>query len=994
MNKIRIQSLVILIMMSTGLKLSAQNKYSHNTPGSTCYFEYLKYNATTNANNKPYIFIICKENESVDSAFTNDTIRNIPLFYNYNFLYIPNRGGTTLHKLECITSIANLITSSKNVNPQNMFLFINDKSINRSDPVLKNEVGYAFRSIQLASEQVNSNVSLSTNFKASLEADVDKNDMEVGSFYVDETSEEEDDFSMNIKSVKTYFGAPKTFGFTLSGVVRDRSTGEALPFGNILVKGTSVVAQSNADGFFTLNKVPSDTCTLVISYMGYDKTEIFLNPSLPKKNFVIELTAAVTSLKAATIISSKEEVVMQKKEEVSIIKMTPKKLEQLPNLGEKDIMRSFQLMPGVSASNESSSGLYVRGGTPDQNLVLYDGFAVYQVDHLYGFYSAFNANAIKDVQLYKGGFESRFGGRLSSVTEITGKDGNQKKFNIGADVSLLSMNFWTEIPIGKKFSSIITYRRSYKGFLYNKIFEKFNSSTTSSDPRPAGPGGNRFSQETTVTSYFYDVNGKFTYRPNEKDVISLSIFNGTDKLDNSVDNSNVPSFGGGNGSFGFSSTDLTKYGNFGTSLKWGRKWDSKLYSNTILSYSNFFSDRDRSQQMSLIDSNGESTTRNNGVFENNDLKDVSLKTDVQWDAFSFAQFQAGAFVTDYRIKYTYAQNDTSTVLDKDDHSVLIGTYLQGKIKFYEDKFTFTPGVRYSYFSGSGETYVEPRASLSYSLTEHFSLKSAYGKYYQFANRMTREDILSGSKEFWLLSNGSSVPVSSSIHYITGLSYENNKWLFSAEAYYKELEGLTEYSIRFNPSPTGVSYDENFYTGKGYAKGIEFLAQRKVGTVNGWISYTLGETKNKFEVYSSKYFSANQDVTNEFKIVTMYKRRRWDFAATLVYATGRPYTAPSGAYSVTLLDGNTSDYFTVTSKNGMRLPDYHRLDLSANYKILAGIKGDRKRKEIGYIGLSLFNVYNRTNIWYKQYTIEDGNIIETNVNYLGFTPNLTLSFKLW
>ncbi|MBL0008431.1 MAG: TonB-dependent receptor [Saprospiraceae bacterium] len=567
----------------------------------------------------------------------------------------------------------------------------------------------------------------------------------------------------------------------------------------------------------------------------------------------------------------------------------------------------------MSASNESSSGLYVRGGTPDQNLVLYDGFTVYQVDHLYGFYSAFNANALKDVQLYKGGFESRFGGRLSSVTEITAKDGSQKKANFGGDLSLLSLNVWAEIPIGDKISSIVTFRKSYKGPLYNKIFDKFNSSsnTTSTQPVMSGPGGGRFMQDTKVTSYFYDVNGKFTYRPNDKDVISLSIFNGTDKLDNSIDNSDLPSFGGFTPAFSFSSTDLTKYGNFGTSLKWSRKWNPKLYGNTLISFSNYFSDRDRSQEMTRTNSDGETTTTNNGIFENNDLKDYSIKSDYQWDAFTFAQLQFGGFATQYDIKYTYAQNDTSTVLDRHDNSVLAGGYFQSETKLFKDKIRLLPGIRASYFQQSGKMYYEPRASLSYSIVDRVTLKGAIGKYYQFANRVTREDILSGSKDFWLLSDGNSVPVSSAVHYIAGVSYETNQWIASVEAYYKEIEGLTEYSLRFNPSPQGVSYQEN-YSGYGYARGLEFLLQRQIGKLNGWVSYTIGEARNHFDVYSTDYYPANQDVTHEFKIVSL-QIEAMGFFSLLGVCDRKALYGSFRSICCSLLDGSTADYFTVTSK---------------------------------------------------------------------------------
>jgi hypothetical protein len=191
----------------------------------------------------------------------------------------------------------------------------------------------------------------------------------------------------------------------------------------------------------------------------------------------------------------------------------------------------------------------------------------------------------------------------------------------------------------------------------------------------------------------------------------------------------------------------------------------------------------------------------------------------------------------------------------------------------------------------------------------------------------------------------------------------------------------------------MDFNENFFNGYGYAKGIELLAQKNTGNLNGWISYTLGEAKNNFKEYSDTWFPANQDVTHEFKIVGIYKYRRWDFSADWIYASGRPYTAPSGAYTINLLDGTSRDFFTVTSKNGIRLPDYHRLDISATYKLLMGRRSDKRRRELGTVSISLFNVYNHRNIWYKQFLIEEGEILETNVNYLGITPNFTLSLKL-
>ena len=552
------------------------------------------------------------------------------------------------------------------------------------------------------------------------------------------------------------------------------------------------------------------------------------------------------------------------------------------------------------------------------------------------------------------------------------------------------MNFFAEVPIGDKFSSFIAFRKSYQGALYQALFDKFNKRSSTSAPVNQNPFG-RFSQNQDIVSYFYDLNGKFTYRPGDKDIISLSIFNGTDNLDNSF-SSGIPSFGQYNSNFSTSSTDLTRYGNVGSSLKWSRKWNSKLYGNTIISYSNYYSHRDRSQNRTLFNPNNESSSSRSGLLENNDLKDFSFKSDYQWDISNSNQIQFGGFGTYFKIRYTYAQGDTATILDRNGKALLSGVYLQDKLKFLNDKLQFLPGIRTSYFQTTSKVYYEPRASLSYNLTDWLILKGAYGKYYQFANRVTREDILSGSTDFWILSDGKSVPISSSIHYIAGISYESKNYTFSAEGYYKLIQNLTEYSLRINASPMGINYNENFFNGYGFSRGVEFLAQRNSGNLNGWISYTLGEARNHFDVYSSSYYPANQDVTHEFKIVGLYKYKRWNFSANWIFATGRPYTAPSGAYSITLLDGTEKDYFTVTSKNSLRLPDYHRLDIAANYKLLMGKSGDKKRREIGYIGFSLFNVFNHLKIWYKQYTIESGKVLETNVNYLGITPNLTISLK--
>ena len=452
--------------------------------------------------------------------------------------------------------------------------------------------------------------------------------------------------------------------FLLSGEIADSDNGERIPFATIMVEGTTKGVTSDQNGHFALEKVPADTAVIVISYLGYHTKKIELTPQKENPSLFVEMKLQSVGITEVFVNGRKDDKALQQSTIEQKIKMSPIALKILPNIGEKDIMRGFQLMPGVSASNEGSAGMYVRGGTPDQNLILYDGFTVYNVDHLYGFYSAFNSNAIKDVQLHKGGFDSKFGGRLSSVTEITGKDGNSKKVSAGAEVSLLSTNAYVEIPKGDKFTSLFAFRRSYQGYLYDKITSLSKASSGSSNSFVMGRGN------SDNSSYFYDLNGKITYKASDKDVFSLSIFNGTDYLDNTPHfglrgGGGAPPGGGslGGGSISMSNTDYTRYGNVGASFKWTRKISETLTSTSLISISDYYSTRDERRSIT-VDLNGVSTIMKSGILENNNLIDLSLKNDWKYIYDDKNIFEYGAFGTYYAIDYTYQQNDTLTILNK------------------------------------------------------------------------------------------------------------------------------------------------------------------------------------------------------------------------------------------------------------------------------------------------------------------------------------------
>ncbi len=791
---------------------------------------------------------------------------------------------------------------------------------------------------------------------------------------------------------------PTRSNFTLKGVIKDKNTGETLPFANILVRGSTNGTTSNVDGYFTLFRVPTDTVILDVSYIGYRNLSFRLHPDMDMDNILVPMIDFGVQLVEVVVQAEREEQLIQASTGISQVGISPAALATLPSFGEKDIFRSLQLLPGISGTNESSSGLYVRGGTPDQNLILFDGFTVYHVDHLFGFFSAFNSNAIKDVQLHKGGFDAEFGGRLSSVVELTGKDGNTEQFNMGAGLSLLSYNGFIEAPFAKgKGSFLVAGRRSFQSQFYSNLFESFTENNQTEAQGGGGgrggPGGRFGFQEVKPNSYFYDLNAKVTYRPSSDDVISLSFFNGQDNLDNSrnTDNSSFGGrFGGGNGNINFQSnnTDLTNWGNWGASAKWSHRWSDRFYTNANLSYSNYYSERDRRNE-TTIDRGDSTITRTNGNYEYNDLRDVTFKIDNEWKVAQNNQLEFGIQSTYHDIIYEYTQNDTISVLDRADEAYTNSIYLQDRHTF-NNKLILKGGVRASSYSLTNQVYLEPRASLSYLLTDRIKLKGAWGKYYQFATRVVREDIQQGSRDFWLLANDENVPISSAFHYIGGISYETPSLLFDVEAYYKTLDGLSEYTTRFVPSGFGpgrsLNYEEFFFSGTGIAKGIEFLAQKKVGKITGWIGYTLGEVKYDFEAFGDEPFSANQDQTHELKIIGNYKRNKWTFGATFIYATGRPYTAPTGYYEVPLLDGTTADFFEVSAKNGLRLPDYHRFDISATYDFNLGLSK-------ASMGLSIFNFYDRSNVWYKEYEVIEGELLETNVSLLDFTPSLFFSWSL-
>ena len=790
----------------------------------------------------------------------------------------------------------------------------------------------------------------------------------------------------------------------IGGKINDINSGESLPYAKVTIKDTNRTTTANQDGSFTILNIPVGSI-LVINKMGYESKEIKV--SSDTKRLIINLyKLEKDSLIEDVVVVGSVNSNMMQQSGISQFSLSPDLTRSLPNLGEQDIFRSMQLLPGVSGSNESSSGLVVRGGTIDQNLVLFDDFTVYHVDHVFGFFSAFNNNAIKDVQFYKGGFGAKYGGRMSSVVDITGKDGNTEQFGIGASVSLLSTNAVVEQPFADGAGSfILTGRKSYQSDLYNDILESVTGENQNAQAGTSTPGQfalGRFSIEPE--SYFYDMNAKLTYRLPNDDKFSISFYNGADELDNSrdvdgnADISRLCELFDGNGPFGgtfceeeisfaVGTIDLSEWGNTGISAKYSHQWNDRLDTNFVISASEYFSYRDRliNTQVIYEDSDDEPTTGESSSNEDNQLDDFTVKIENdyylnQWNTLSF-----GLQYTQQNIDFSLIQNG-DLVLETKNEGATSTVYIEDEIVI--NALTVIPGLRVSKYSINDEVYTEPRLSISYELNDTTQLRAAFGDYHQFALSVARQSIEEGPRNFWTLADGETIPVSKSSHFILGTTHYVGNYNFNIELFHKEYEGLSEFTQQTRPirneDGTGLTLilEQEFHTGSGTASGVELFLQKNIGDLTGWVGYTFSEVIYDFPTVSDTTYFADQDATNEFKTVLMYRWGDWDLASTFIYATGRPYTEVLG-----VVEDTFPPTYEVGPKNDLRYDDYHRLDLSFTYNF-------SRRGLDGQAGLSIFNLYDRKNQWYTEYEIIEGEILETEITYRGFTPSLFFKVDLY
>ena len=791
-----------------------------------------------------------------------------------------------------------------------------------------------------------------------------------------------------------------THGVRIAGTVQSPD-GSRLPGATVRIFGTALITATDDDGAYVLDATRPPGRLILFAelpdFTSDDATLEVTGPLSTRIDFILTPTFASD----VTVIA--EVPMLDATDDVSRIELAPEQVSVLPSLGERDLFRAFQLLPGVSGSNEASSGLYVRGGTPDQNRVEYDGFRVYHVDHLFGYLSAFNMDAVDAVQLSKGGYEARHGGALSSVMRITGKSGRLDRAAGSFGAGLLSFNGVYETPLfNNRGSGLLAVRRSFQGPLYDKILNLYDNGPVPGRPGGGGfgPGGGRFSTfSSQPSSSFYDVNGKLLFNPSASDSVSVSLYRGNDNLDNSrslqvpeglferlLARGIDPVERGLDPGSTLDISDVRDSGNTGVGLVWSRQWNSSVLSEVSLGYSRFQDVRDRARQ---IGSNA------NPSAESNLVDDLTLRATVPITLGVGHTFEGGVEVTGNRLSYSLQSGQgqgarlgaspLASVLNRAERGRLAAAFLQDRW-LIGSRLLLVPGVRLTHFDRTGGRYTEPRLAATLFLTDTFKLKTAAGRYYQFTNRITREDVLQGNREFWSLSDGTTVPVAEATHLIGGASYERGDLLVDVELFTKDLTDLTQFAPRFAAASDDLDYDAFFYRGTGTARGGEMLVQRRSGQHTGWASYTLSAVEESFPDLQAAPFPATHDQRHEVKLVNLYQMGDWHLSQTWIYASGKPYTEPIGLETVDRPFGGTIDHVVAGPKNGGRLPSYHRLDVALNREFFV------QNAVRGVFSLTLFNLYNRTNVWYKEFEVIEDEITENDIQLMGRTVNAAVTLK--
>ena len=748
---------------------------------------------------------------------------------------------------------------------------------------------------------------------------------------------------------------------TLSGFVYDKSSGEALIGVNVYVQELEIGSSSNVSGYYIIPQLPSGNFTLVCEYLGYRSVRIPVSLEAGDRK-VLDVFMPVELIQGETVEVVADSVRTSRKlydKAISNIQLSAREINTIPQVAEADLLRSLQTLPGILPVSDYSSALYVRGGTPDQNLYMLDGTDVYNPEHAFGLFSTFNTDAIKHVEISKGGFGAAYGGRLSSVLDVINLDGNREVFEGSAAISLLSAKTTLQMPLGDRGAISGSIRRTYFDQTVAKAIDE------------------------VPDYYFYDGNLKAFWEMDPNNKITVSFYGGRDRLDLvfNPDSEDEAGF-------------LYDWGNRTGSLRWTRVFNPQLFANFWVTGSRFSSNFDFGETAPLT--------------ERNFVSDVTLKGNMeyhysrQW-LLKFG-FEQKFLRTLFRQNFPGGQVD---VEDRPRHSI---AYLQGNWR-PTARWDIEGGLRYNYISSGKEFQdLEPRLSAKYRLTETINLKLAAGRYNQYLHRIPRtfvSDIWSTSNEYQNQSRAD--------HLILGFQQEVLRdYSLEVETFLKDYHNIYQFNQTFltdlepgrrNDRDEPV-YDNTkglFNKGDGRSYGLEVLFRKEAGPLTGWIGYSYSDTEYEFpQVNEGEAFSprhdrrstvnlvSNIDVKNFLRAWRGQKQKQdggsWTMGVNFVYSSGQPITMPGSGYFFGEAPGALSrdiNYFPAEINN-YRLPYYARLDLSVSYK-----KRFKNWSMQPY--LQVYNIGNRQNVWFVDYNFTDGvSDIET-INMFPILPTLGINF---
>ena len=763
--------------------------------------------------------------------------------------------------------------------------------------------------------------------------------------------------------------------YTIHGYVRDYISGESIPYANVFFMNTSTGGVTNQNGYFLL-KAPRGKHTLQVSYIGYEMVRKIVTVMENIISFyLIELHPTVLRGKRVTVTGGNLEF-MDQPIKSGRISFSPRHIASLPKLGETDAFRSMQLLPGIHIGNTGSAGLYIRGGTPDQNLILLDGIPIYQTDHYYGFFSAINSDAVKDIQIFKGGFPAKYGGRTSSVIEITGKQGSTKYKRLNISTNLLTTGFTYEQPLFGKGSLFLAYRGSYshyyKTFLYHHIYDFLTNEGGSENSTAISIPDSTY----TPNLSFSDFNGKITLIPTNKDVLSFSYFSGKDEIsrmfvfpiNNSIEKIE----------------DGIKWNNTGASVNWSHVWGGMTYSSFLLSSSIYnsysFSEWAYPSPLPTIE-----------LTDDNQIEDITIQLNNTRKLNNHHVLEFGFM---YKKSLTNFLPDAQ--VDKlliPEWGILSSIYFQDKLNT-DKPLNATIGFRVSNYDLTSDYYINPRASLTYAFTDWFTLKGSAGQYTQFLHRFSNNFMIGGKKFVWIQSNEQLRPLTSQ-QFDIEFQHENDYWTTGVSIYQRKYNNLLDFSRLVSPMHPYLALSEgsdqdNLLMGSGNSKGLELFLHKKSGPLHGWLSYTFGKIEHLFpELNNGKPFLADHDRTHEFKAVAITSPGTWNITLSCIFSSGKTYTPrgrkiePGTGYVLihSIIPEDSS-----ANRNTERLDPIQRIDLS----ITKHLELFSSHWELGF---SIFNLFNKKNISHTKFVDSDGNILPTEVHMLGITSTFHIHLSL-